>query len=126
MSRLRAQGWKSVSLGECQCPGTPHEEDVALFPESLDPFDAAEALSVIVGSGLSAEAIEAKVARIFTRRVTWNVVDEQGPVEFDASKVAWGTLMVIANAASEQYTEELFAPLASSPPTSSRGGQTGD
>jgi hypothetical protein len=119
MTRLRASDEIEVALGSCECEGEPHEQDTAWLPATIDPWDAAEAVSVIF-SGEEQEVVERKVARIFVRRGRWNCTEP-----YDPDKMAWATLRLIANAASEQYTEELLAPFQPAPQKSSRRGQTG-
>jgi hypothetical protein len=108
VSRQRAKGEKEVSLGPCQCPNTPHDEDTAWFPESLDPWDANEATAVIFSERPQAE-VEREVSRIFLRQARWNCLGDDGePLAFDDA--TWESLSIVANAASHQYTDELMAP----------------
>lgn len=123
MSRQRAKGEIEVPLGPCQCPDTPHEQDTAWLPTSLHPWDAAEAMAVVY-SGEPQEVIERKVASIFVRHARWNVLGDDGePLAF--ADADWGSVSLVANAASEQYTEELMAPFLAQRQKSSPPGQTG-
>ena len=123
MSRQRAKGEVEVPLGPCRCEGTPHEQDTAWLPTSLDPWDAAEAMAVVF-SGEPVEVIERKVASIFLRRARWNVLDDDGkPLAFEDAD--WESVSAVADAASAQYTDELMAPFLAKRQKSSPRGPTG-
>ena len=80
----------------------------------------------LVYSGEESEVIQRKLARVFLARMTWNLEDEDGPVDPATvwDRYDWATASPIVNAAAEMYTTELMAPFRSPRPKSSPHGQT--
>jgi hypothetical protein len=79
----------------------------------------------IVFSQQPQEVIERKVAMIFLRGARWNVTGDDGePLAFEDAD--WESVSTVADAASNQYTEELMAPFLARRQKSSPHGQTGE
>lgn len=130
MSRLLPTEPIPVSIGACQCPDTPHDEDVALLRPRLLPGDAMAALSALDPSNDEA-AIQRDVGMAFLHGgvVSWNILDDAGqPVPLsamDTGALDWDeTLRPIADKAAELYTESLFRPLLHAAKKSSQHGRT--
>ena len=118
MSRLRAEGEFEVPLGPCRCDAD-HDTDTAWLPNSLDPFDAVEAMSVVL-SGDSEATIQRGLSLIFLRRGRWDLIADGQPLPWEPERFDWATVSPIANAAAERYTSELLDPFQEGLPKSSQ------
>ena len=131
MSRRHPTTPVEVPIGECLCPGSPHDEDVALLRPRLLPGDAIAALAAFNPSHDSA-TIQRDLGMALLRGglVGWNIVDESGPIPItaiDDGSLDWDeTLRPIAEQANDLYTESLMRPLLEGMKKSSPGGQTSD
>lgn len=70
----------TVVLGECRCPGTPHDEDTAEVVEEL-PWDALVELGTLDGVAAYRHLVLAALR-------SWSLVDDEGqPVPVEATTV---------------------------------------
>ena len=99
-------GTQTVVLGDCRCPGRPHDQDTAEVYEEL-PWD------VLVEVGLKTGA-EAYRHLVYSALVAWNLTDSDGdPVPLTVHTVRRlrpDRLDPIANAVNAAY-ERAQAPL---------------
>ena len=116
MSRRHTIEPVKVRIGECLCPGTPHEEDYALLRPRLLPGDAIAALSAL-RPDVDSSTLQRDIGMSLLRGglFAWNIQDEDGPIPLDAiedGSLDWDeTLRPIAEAANDLYTESLLRPL---------------
>lgn len=131
MSRLRATDPIRVSLGACECPGTPHEEDEAWLRPRLKPEAAIAVLSILGDDDLSARVADlgSAIGMAFLRGglLRWNILDDDSnPIPLSAiedDSLDWDTtLRPIAEAATSTYVEQLMRPLAQTGAKSSKPG----
>ena len=120
-----------VSLGECLCPDTPHDEDYALLRPRLLPGDAIAALSAL-RPDVDSATLQRDIGMSLLRGglIGWNIQDETGPIPLDAIEdgtLDWDeTLRPIAEAANDLYSESLLRPLVERMKKPSHGGRTDD
>ena len=120
-----------VRIGDCLCPGAPHEADVAMLRPRLLPGDAIVALAAFNANNDSA-TIQRELGMALLRGglVGWNIIDESGPIPLSAiddGSLDWDeTLRPIAEKANDLYTESLMRPLLDAIRKSSPGGQTSE
>lgn len=134
MSRLHPTEPVRVRIGDCLCPGTPHAEgDFAWLRPRLTAKGGIAATSLIAGAD-DAQSLMRDLGYLFLLDglVRWDILDDDGkpvPCNEDTLRsgaLAWEeTLLPIANAASELYTESVLAPFRPAKvPASSPSGQT--
>ncbi len=129
MSRLRATDPVWVSLGPCECPDTPHDEDEAFLRPRLTVEDALDAMGYLA-SDQTDEQTGTLIAKVFLRGIeSWNIQNDEGEIIplsaiWDGSLEWATTLKPIADAAADLYGEELYRPLVKARQASSRNGQT--
>lgn len=119
MSRSLSTKPVEVRIGACECPGTPHGEDVALLRPRLLPGDAMAALAALDPSHDEA-TIQRDLGMAFLRGglIGWNILDDEGdaiPIyAIDNGALDWDTtLRPVAERAADLYTEGLLRPLVS-------------
>lgn len=111
---------RTVDLGACECPGTPHESDWAKVRSDLSGAEVATLLQLRPGR-------EEEAADIVAPFVTeWNLLDEDGPAEISPAAMyalKGPTLRAIGSELGEVLRENLQLPNPSSAPSraSSRG-----
>lgn len=97
---------RTVVLGECRCPGTPHEQDTAEVYEEL-PWD------VLIDVGLL-DGVAAYRRLVLGALASWNLVDDDGePVPIldeTVTRLRSDRLEPIAGAVNEAY-QRARAPL---------------
>jgi hypothetical protein len=75
---------RTIDLGPCHCPGTPHERDEAVIRKSIDPWLLLRVLHIYVGEYTRALAGDvrqgglAMATLMAMATVSWNRVDELG------------------------------------------------
>lgn len=126
-----------VAVGDCRCPGKPHDHDwVALAPK-LSLTAGAAAMAAIGAAETTEAEMEAAIASSFLRHgiVAWSFT---GPPGEDGKRegvpitnanidrlLDWATAHEVAEKANELYAQDLFRPLASRLAPSLVNGQTG-
>jgi len=131
VSRLRANDPVRVSLGACECPDKPHEEDEAFIRARLRTEDAMSVLTVIGEGDPDIASMGRQLGRIFIAGglLSWNILDDDGdeiPIsEALGDALDWqSTMLPIANAAADLYTPQVLHPLQTTPRKRSKRGQT--
>ena len=112
---------RTVDLGPCECPGTPHERDEALIRSELSGSEIARIVS-------ASQTDESEASAAFAPYVlSWNLLDPDGqPTEPSAdllTQLMATTLQSLVTAISEVVTASVQVPNRSSGPSraSSRG-----
>jgi hypothetical protein len=80
VSRFAPSENVTVDLGECQCPGTPHEVDTAEIVGALGWDD-------LIDVGQAPTQGAAQLLLVTRALVSWNLEDETGPVPVDEASV---------------------------------------
>lgn len=121
MSRfVNAEATRTVDLGPCECPGTPHDSDWAKLRDQLSGSEIGALQRVPVDEIATTEA----VAPFITE---WNLLGPDGevmPISAEALRMLTaGSLSPISEALSAVITESVTVPNGSSVPSpaSSRG-----
>lgn len=121
MSRFADPGaTRTVDLGPCECPGTPHESDWAKVRSDLSGPELSMLLQLVPGR-------EEQAAEIVAPFITeWNLSDDDGVVAITPESVyllRGPTLSAIGTALGEVLAENLKLPNPSGAPSraSSRG-----
>lgn len=106
---------KTVELGPCDCPGTPHESDWAKVRTEAS---AEEAERFIDTANLDPESAAEAVASFIPE---WNLLGPDGqpwPPSTDAIRaLKVPTVSILANAIAETVTESVTLPNASGAPS---------
>lgn len=128
-----------VRFRDCSCPGTPHPDgDVAQLRPHLDLAAGSEALRAvsIFGENEAGETtwalapsieFQERLWPIYLKRgvVSWNVVDENGPVPIEAvADLPYPDAYELADKADDIYGGEVLAPLVKRMSTLLQAGQT--
>ena len=140
MSRLLSEEPVRVPLGECQCPGSPHQEDEAFLRPRLTAAAGIEATSIISNAGGKGPGVVGRalgMGYLVDGLLSWNILDDDSePIPateemLESGRLDWeDTLLPIADAASDQYSDSVINPLAArveaakAASTSSRNGRT--
>ena len=121
----------AVPVGECRCPGTPHEEDIVYLAPELSMPGGMAALGAIAESNGDSVKLAELIAGVWIRHgiVAWNLIDEDGPRPVTEAAVLeqlpYGRGgQVVAEKADELYSEAVLAPLQKRLGTLSRSGST--
>jgi hypothetical protein len=114
---------------DCSCPGTPHPGgDTVTFPARLDFDSAARAVGAIFDGDGPASA--QKAFRIYLHApLTWNVVDENGPVPLTREALDaldFADQYEIADYGDTLYQQAVLSPLLRRTSASSASGSTTD
>lgn len=119
---------ETIILGECRCPGRPHEEDTAEVYVEL-PWEVMVAVGLLekaaddVADVASRAALKAKAYRglILGALISWNLVDAEGnPVPISAvARIRQDRLDPIAVAVNAAH-ERAQTPLPNAPGAPSR------
>lgn len=111
-----------VSIGECLCPGTPHEQDeVYLAPSLSAPAGMAAQMAIASASTddgtVDLMRLEELLWRIYRDHgvVGWNLVNEDGPVPVTVANLEIGLPYSkggrkVGDAADELYREDVLTP----------------
>lgn len=118
---MDTSGLVEVRVGDCACPGTPHDGDlVYLLPKLGLEGGAAAEFDLLLTNELPDEnrrtlALLARWTVTFVRygAVAWNRVDETGPAPFDVESLIadYSVSRLIAEKANELYSEAVMSPL---------------
>ena len=121
-----------VRLEACYCPGSPHEADLVYLAPELSMSAGMLATQILSDyvSDRDQAALQAGLAEVWQRSVvSWNLVDETGPVPVtfenvrDALPFGKGGRLV-AMAADSLYSEAVLSPLGVGSKSSSRRSRT--
>lgn len=139
MSRLRATEPIEVSIGDCECPDTPHQDgDKAWLRPRVRP-DAAWAATSLLTAGLDKEELMRALTPIFLGEVLrWNLLTEDTidgqrvvdviPCDVDtmmSGALDWEeTIKPILDAAADLYGPQVMRPLQKATSKRSRSGRT--
>ena len=130
MSWFANEARVAVDLGECRCPGTPHDGGDTVWLRQELGVDGGFAIIGIIATPDDTPLIE-RLGRAYLRHgiVDWTLCDSGGakvpctPENID--RLAWsGPLLAIANKASDLYGEAVLGPLAQTASESSPSGQS--
>jgi hypothetical protein len=117
----------AVRFRDCSCPGYPHPDgDVAYLRPHLDLAGGSEALRAVsvlsendkgetVWKLAPSSEFQERLWPIYLRRgvVSWNVVDEDGPVPVEeVANLPYPEAYELADKADDIYGGEVLAPLA--------------
>lgn len=112
----------AVRFRDCTCPDTPHDGrdgaddgDIVVLRQHLGFAAGAEALRKTLETDGDVSLFAQLVGPVYVREgpISWNVVDEAGPVELDTASIldnyAWA--YPIVQAADDLYTDAVVNPL---------------
>ncbi len=121
MSRFDARDPVPVTIGPCECPGSPHGDgDIVYLAPTLSMAGGMAAQGVISAAGADAVKLQELLSVLWIRHgvVDWNLVDEAGkPVPLTETNVAAALPYgkggrLVADRADDLYAEDILAPLA--------------
>lgn len=120
-----------VPLGSCYCPGTPHDEDTVYLAPQLSMAGGMAAQSAITAGFDDSLRLQEMLAEVWIRFgvVSWNLTDEDGPLEVTPENVARALPYgkggrLVAEKADDLYAEDILAPLVQRLGTTSPRGRT--
>lgn len=118
-----------VELGECLCPGTPHEGgDTVWLRSELDMGGGFAAAGLVLSGGTLEETLGR--GYLVAGVVDWTFVDESGnkvpPTRANISRLKFNDAIYrVADAAADLYGDTVLRPLVARLSRSSRNGSTG-
>ena len=119
----------AVEMGECRCPGTPHDHDTVYLRSELGPEGGYAALRAIRAAQTDDDVLPEMLGRAYARFgiVDWTFEDADGPVPCTAANIerlSWDVIYPIAERGDELYAQSLLRPLVARASASSRNGHT--
>jgi hypothetical protein len=120
-----------VRLPACYCPGSPHEVDLVYLAPTLSMAGGMAAQAAIAEGMGDPIRLQELLAEVWIRHavLSWNLVDESGPLAVNAANVAAALPFgkggrLVAERADELYAEDILAPLAERVRNNSPRGRT--
>ena len=107
----------TVPVGDCRCPGTPHEQDEVYLAAELGLTAGLAVEAAMSSNEGDAQTIAVSLALINHNIVGWTFTDETGPVPVNPGTIqTWLPYAkggeAVANKAAGLYLDSFLGPLA--------------
>lgn len=133
MSRFDVPEPVPVPIGPCECPGTPHEQDIVYLAPVLSMAGGMAAQVLMTQGEHNLMRIQELLADLWIRHgvVDWNLTDERGKVPLTPDNIALALPFgkggrLVADKADDLYAQDVLAPLVETLGTLSQRGPTAD
>jgi len=108
-----------VDVGECRCPGAPHASDTVTLRARPNTTMRFALLQAINEASDDTNILTGEMVSLYLRLgpVAWNISNGNGspvPIEDLADTLGLDREIIVANRASDLYTEAILGPLAPS------------